>query len=119
MRAARHVAHLFGGKSERRINFNRGEAKIIRRHSDHDIALAIETDSFSHQVRISAKALLPQTVTQYRHSTTAGLLLFRQKGATELRLDSQRLEEIRRDAKPVEPLRLITSGQRVAAPGVS
>src|SRR5262245_6572249 len=118
MRAARNVAQYFSGKCERRINLDRGEAKIIRRYSNHYKTLAVEIDRFSQQIGIGAKAPLPQTVTQYRHSITAGFLLFRQKGAAELRLDSQCLEEVRRNVQPIEPFRLSASGKSVAIPGI-
>src|SRR5258708_11309022 len=66
-----HRNPIVGGDNQFR------SAKMRRRHSDDSERIAVDFDLFSHGIRISRKAALPQTMADHHYRISTRLVSFR------------------------------------------
>src|SRR5262249_11919185 len=82
----------------------RRELEIGRQRADNCIWTAVERERLTDDGGVAAESPLPKTVTQQHDVGRARTILARLKGATEDRLDAERLEKIGRPAPALTPL---------------
>src|SRR5262249_61664295 len=82
----------------------RRELEIGRQHADNCIWTAVERERLTDDGCVAAESPLPKTVTQQHDVGRARTILARLKGATEDRLDAERLEKIGGPARALNPL---------------
>ena len=77
------VARQFGGQRERGHHIHAaGVIKFFRQDANNCALDTVKTDCLVDNVRIAAKAPLPQTIAQDHHCVFAGLVFFGGKRAT-------------------------------------
>src|SRR5579884_371029 len=80
------------------------EMEIRRKNADDDKGLVIENDLSPEERRIGVEAGAPELVGNHRHAIAPGLVLIGGEGTAKTRANAQHMEEIRGDARDVQPL---------------
>src|SRR5262249_37524900 len=73
--------------------------------------LTVQLDCSAHETGIGAVSPSPQRVADYDHIVRPWRFLFDGESPAERRRDTEELEEVRRDARASDSLRLAISGQ--------
>ncbi len=77
--------------------------QLGREHSDNSVAFIIERQFLSDYMWISAKAALPEVVTEHRHLIVIGSAFFGQEAAPSGSIDSEQRQNISSDNRPTQP----------------
>src|SRR4029077_2087456 len=100
-----------------RLELARGDGDAPGHAADNRVRLAVERDAPADDGAIAAEAALPQAVAQDRDMLVADLVFLLGEGAAGQRRHAQDREEVGRDARPVQALRLALAGEVEIADG--
>ena len=88
-----------------------GELKVRRHDADHGVELVIQLHRLAQHIAAAREAALPDSMTQDDDVVRSQLHLLRGEGPAQRGLAAQHIEEIERDARAVQPLRLAAARQ--------
>ncbi len=113
------LGHLLGGISQRDPHVRRfserktgmWKLEICRHHADDGVVLFIQTQRLAHGTLLTAKAPLPQTVTENDYLVASRLIFISCDSSSVISLRAQQRKKIRRDARGRDAFGPFTSGQ--------
>src|SRR5664280_501599 len=88
-----------------------GKTKPRWKHAHDNLGLVIQHDGGADDGGIGAVFPPPEAIAEEHHAVFARLVLARQKGAAERRLDAKRGKKIGGNSHPIHPFRLAVAGQ--------
>src|SRR2546423_7541082 len=97
------------------LRFDSRVFELRRHHADDFARGVIQDERVAYDLRITAEAPLPESVTNHTNAILAGRVLAFAKGATERRVDAEDFEVIGADVGDRQAFRLTLAGQVDAA----